>query len=72
MADYKEPSSPVYFEDLFQKYGFGWSKIYLLPRLLPADTAVHAFLYKGLHNAISLNQKLFLWHKVTSAPWYSL
>ena len=38
MADYEEPSSPVYNGKLFHKYDFEWNTIYLLPRLVTVDT----------------------------------
>ena len=38
MADYEEPSSPVYNGKLFHKYDFEWNTIYLLPMLVTVDT----------------------------------
>ena len=63
MADYKEPSSQVCFENLYQKYDFKWNK---LPRLVTVDTSMDAFQYKVLHNTLFLNQKHSLFHKVES------
>ena len=63
MADYKEPSSQVYFENLYQKYDLKWNK---LPTVVTVDTSMGAFQYKVLHNKLFSNQKHSLFYKVES------
>ena len=63
---YKNPTSQIYFENVFQKYHFQWNIIYLLPRLVTIDSVMRAFQYKILHNVLFLNKQLFLFNKVTS------
>ena len=46
-------------------YDFEWGQIYIPSRLVTLDTVMRAFQYKALHNIHFLNEKLFLFIKLT-------
>ena len=66
VLEYKNPTSQVYFENIFNNFNFDWNKIYILPRLVTLDSVLRSFQNKVLHNVLYLNQKLFLFRTVSS------
>ena len=66
-----EPSSNIYFENLFNGNDIDRASIYMLPRLVTHNTYMRSFQYKILNNVLFLYKKLHIL-KMMSSPLYSL
>ena len=58
LANFLKPTSQAYFENIFAWHVFEWDKIYILPKIVTADSGIRIFQYKILHNVLYLNKKL--------------
>ena len=57
-----QPTSHVYFENLFREQELNWKEIYILPRKVSLDCNVRSFQYKVLNNVLYLNKKnVYFW-----------
>ena len=62
-----QPTSLVYFENLFREQELNWKEIYILPRKVSLDCNVRSFQYKVLNNVLYLNKKMFIFGKSPSS-----
>ena len=61
------PSSNIYFENVFNHDDIDWTAICMLPRLVTHDNYVRSFPYKILHDILYLNKKLHIF-RIKSSP----
>ena len=62
-----QPTSHVYFENLFREQELNWKEIYILARKVSLDCNVRSFQYKVLNNVLYLNKKMFFFGKSPSS-----
>ena len=65
-----EPSSQLYYRNVFQNSNLDWKTIYVLPRIVTKDSIHRLFQYKLLNNVLYLNKMLFRFGKI-DLPLYS-
>ena len=68
--DNPEPSSQIYFKNMFKTDNLPWEQIYLLPRKVTIDSYLRCFQYKIINNILFLNKKLFCFN-LTNSPFCS-
>ena len=61
------PSSNIYFENVFNHDDIDWTAICMLPRLVTHDNYVRSFPYKILNDILYLNKKLHIF-RIKSSP----
>ena len=52
LTNFLRPTLEPSFENVFVGHAFEWNKIYILPRVVSADSTIRIFQYKFFHNVL--------------------